>query len=64
VLALSASLTEPTPPNGRKLTVCIQGRQYIWRYTYGNGCQRGLLQRPPALLVHDDGRPRAQTVVS
>jgi cytochrome c oxidase subunit 2 len=37
-LALSASLTEPTPPNGRKLTVCIQGRQYIWRYTYGNGC--------------------------
>ncbi len=37
-LVLSASVTEPTPPNGKKLTVCIQGRQYIWRYTYGTGC--------------------------
>ena len=35
---LSASLTQPTPPNGQKLTVCVQGRQYIWRYTYGNQC--------------------------
>ncbi|MGA2929312.1 MAG: cytochrome c oxidase subunit II transmembrane domain-containing protein, partial [Solirubrobacteraceae bacterium] len=30
-----ASVTEPAPPNGRKLTVCVQGRQYIWRYVYG-----------------------------
>jgi cytochrome c oxidase subunit II len=37
-IALSASTTAPTPPNGKKLTVCIQGRQYIWRYTYGNDC--------------------------
>jgi cytochrome c oxidase subunit 2 len=37
-LVLSASVTEPTPPNGKKLTVCIQGRQFIWRYTYGNEC--------------------------
>lgn len=37
-LVLSASLTEPTPPNGQKLTICIQGRQYIWRYVYGTGC--------------------------
>jgi cytochrome c oxidase subunit 2 len=35
---LSASVTQPSPPNGKKLTICIQGRQYIWRYTYGNGC--------------------------
>lgn len=35
---LSASLTRPTPPNGQKLMICIQGRQYIWRYVYGNGC--------------------------
>jgi len=40
-LVLSASLTEPTPPNGKKLTVCIQGRQYIWRYTYGANCDNG-----------------------
>jgi cytochrome c oxidase subunit II len=37
-LVLSASVNEPTPPNGKKLTVCVQGRQYIWRYTYGAGC--------------------------
>jgi cytochrome c oxidase subunit 2 len=35
---LSASLNAPSPPNGKKLTVCIQGRQFIWRYVYGNGC--------------------------
>ena len=35
---LSASVTQPTPPNGKRLTICVQGRQYIWRYTYGNGC--------------------------
>jgi cytochrome c oxidase subunit 2 len=37
-LVLSASVTQPTPPNGKKLTVCIQGRQFIWRYVYGDGC--------------------------
>jgi cytochrome c oxidase subunit 2 len=37
-LVLSASVTRPSPPNGKKLTVCIQGRQFIWRYVYGNTC--------------------------
>ncbi len=40
-LVLSASLTQPTPPNGKKLTICVQGRQYIWRYTYGSDCKNG-----------------------
>jgi cytochrome c oxidase subunit 2 len=35
---LTADTSQPTPPNGKKLTICVQGRQYIWRYTYGNGC--------------------------
>jgi cytochrome c oxidase subunit 2 len=35
---LTASLTEPTPPNGHKLQICITGRQFIWRYTYGASC--------------------------
>ena len=35
---VSASVTEPTPPNGEKLTVCVTGRQFIWRYTYGQDC--------------------------
>lgn len=38
---LSASLTEPTPPNGRRLTICVTGRQFIWRYTYGTQCNNG-----------------------
>jgi cytochrome c oxidase subunit II len=33
-----AATTRPAPPNGKKVTVCIQGRQYIWRYVYGNNC--------------------------
>jgi cytochrome c oxidase subunit 2 len=36
---LESSLTRPSPPNGKKLTICVQGRQYIWRYVYGAGCQ-------------------------
>jgi cytochrome c oxidase subunit 2 len=38
--ALSASLTAPNPPNGHKLTICVTGRQFIWRYTYGANCNR------------------------
>jgi cytochrome c oxidase subunit 2 len=37
-VVLSASVTQPTPPKGNRLTICVQARQYIWRYTYGNGC--------------------------
>jgi cytochrome c oxidase subunit II len=37
-LVLSASVNAPTPPSGQKLTVCIQGRQFIWRYVYSNTC--------------------------
>ncbi len=37
---LSASLTAPTPPNGNKLTICVTGRQFIWRYTYGANCNK------------------------
>ena len=33
-LAQYASVTEPAPPNGKSLTICVQGRQYIWRYVY------------------------------
>jgi cytochrome c oxidase subunit 2 len=38
-LKLSASLSKPSPPNGQKLDVCVQGRQFIWRYVYGQGCK-------------------------
>lgn len=36
---LESSLTKPSPPNGKKLTICVQGRQYIWRYVYGAACE-------------------------
>ncbi len=48
-LVLSASVNRPTPPNGKKLTVCIQGRQYIWRYTYGNNCLNNSFNSKPPL---------------
>ena len=38
-LALTASLSKPSPPNGKKLDVCVQARQYIWRYVYGQDCK-------------------------
>jgi cytochrome c oxidase subunit 2 len=37
---LSASLTSPNPPNGQKVTICVTGRQFIWRYTYGANCNK------------------------
>jgi len=27
------------PPNGKSLTICVNGQQYVWRYTYGAGCK-------------------------
>jgi cytochrome c oxidase subunit II len=45
-LALSASLNQPTPPNGKKLQICVQGRQFIWRYSYGNDCQHDAYKLP------------------
>jgi cytochrome c oxidase subunit 2 len=37
---LSASLSEPNPPSGKKLTICVLGRQFIWKYVYGTGCNK------------------------
>jgi cytochrome c oxidase subunit 2 len=42
---LSASLTAPNPPDGQELTVCVTGRQFIWRYTYGADCNKTAWQK-------------------
>jgi cytochrome c oxidase subunit 2 len=42
---VSASTTAPNPPNGNKFVICVQGRQYIWRYTYGAGCVNSAFAR-------------------
>jgi cytochrome c oxidase subunit 2 len=36
---LTASTTEPVPPNGKSLVICITGRQFIWAYYYGSACE-------------------------
>jgi cytochrome c oxidase subunit 2 len=36
---LYASTERPTPPNGKALTICVNGQQYVWRYTYGTACK-------------------------
>lgn len=41
-----ASTSEPTTPNGKKLTICVTGRQYIWRYTYGANCSSNAFGLP------------------
>lgn len=37
---LTASVNQPSPPNGKKLTICVTGRQYIWMYSYGATCNK------------------------
>jgi cytochrome c oxidase subunit 2 len=29
------------PPNGKSLHVCVNGQQYIWRFTYAQDCRAG-----------------------
>jgi cytochrome c oxidase subunit II len=58
---LTASTSAPTPPNGRKLTICVTGRQYIWRFTYGRGCQDNAFGVPYS--YHEMVVPASTTVV-
>jgi cytochrome c oxidase subunit 2 len=60
---LSASTTEPTPPNGKKLTICVQGRQYIWRYVYGTGCLHNYFTNKLPYSFTTMVVPEGQTVV-
>ena len=42
------------PPNGKSLSIDVNGQQYIWRYTYGRRRPQQLQQR---VRVHRDGGP-------
>ncbi len=35
---VAAGSTKELPPNGKALNICINGQQYMWRYTYANNC--------------------------
>lgn len=37
--ALYASVDQPSPPGGKQLNVCVNGQQYIWRFTYTPNCK-------------------------
>jgi cytochrome c oxidase subunit 2 len=34
------------PPNGKSLNICVNGQQYIWRYTYAGDCTNAKLNSP------------------
>ena len=34
------------PPNGKSLNICVNGQQYIWRYTYAADCGNAPLNSP------------------
>src|SRR3954454_19177122 len=36
-----ADTSRRLPPNGKSLNICVNGQQYIWRYTYANDCKAG-----------------------
>jgi cytochrome c oxidase subunit 2 len=43
---VAAGPTKRLPPNGKSLNVCVNGQQYIWRFTYANNCSSAPLEAP------------------
>jgi cytochrome c oxidase subunit II len=43
---IAAGPSKPQPPNGRALNICVNGQQYIWRYTYASDCGNAPLNSP------------------
>ncbi len=62
-LVLSASLTQPSPPSGHKLVVCVTGRQYIWRFTYGADCNNAAFSAKLPYTYEEMVVPANTTVV-
>ncbi len=60
---LESALTQPSPPNGKKLTICVQGRQYIWRYVYGAGCENNAFAAKLPYTYQEMVVPEGVTVV-
>jgi cytochrome c oxidase subunit 2 len=36
-----ADTSRRLPPNGKALNICVNGQQYIWRFTYADDCSKG-----------------------
>jgi cytochrome c oxidase subunit 2 len=43
---VAAGPTKALPPNGKALNICVNGQQYMWRYTYANDCRNAPLDAP------------------
>jgi cytochrome c oxidase subunit 2 len=51
------------PPNGKRLIICVQGRQFIWRYVYGAACQNDPFKPGLAYSYQEMYAPADTTVV-
>jgi cytochrome c oxidase subunit 2 len=40
---VAAGPTKELPPNGKSLNICVNGQQYVWRYTYAQNCKNAPL---------------------
>ena len=60
---LSASLSRPNPPNGKSVTICVQGRQFIWRYVYGATCRNNAFNQKLPYSYQEMFAPANTTVV-
>jgi cytochrome c oxidase subunit II len=40
---VAAGPTKELPPNGKSLNICVNGQQYMWRYTYAQNCRNAPL---------------------
>jgi cytochrome c oxidase subunit II len=36
-----ADTSRRLPPNGKSLNICVNGQQYVWRFTYADDCSTG-----------------------
>lgn len=43
---LVAAPREKLPPNGKALNICVNGQQYVWRFTYAEDCTRNDFKAP------------------
>src|SRR4051812_29884496 len=43
---VAAGPKERLPPNGKSLNICVNGQQYVWRYTYAQDCNNAPLDAP------------------
>lgn len=37
---VAGSSRQKLPPDGRSLNICVNGQQYVWRYTYAPDCRK------------------------